>query len=89
VILFEKIVLYFPTTDTLFIFPLNFVMSGSTTNARNPSKLTQQGNDSSSAAVGGSTTNGSVVGGGSTAHSDAAGNTNQAGNTSRLKQLWC
>jgi hypothetical protein len=46
---------------------------------RNPSKHTQQGNDSGSAA------NGSAVGGSSAAPSDAADNTNQAGNTYPLK----
>jgi hypothetical protein len=78
-------VLYFTTTDILSISPLNFVMSGSATKARNPSKRTQRGNDSSSAAVGGSAANGFAVGGGSAAPSNAAGNTNQAGNTSPLK----
>ncbi len=52
-ILLGKTVLYFTTTDILSIFPLDFVMSGSATNARNPSKHTRRGNDSGSAAVGG------------------------------------
>ncbi len=67
------------------MFPLNFIMYESATNARNPSKRTQQGNNSGSAAVGGSATNGFVVAGGSAAPSNAAGNTNQAGNTSPFK----
>jgi hypothetical protein len=71
---------YFTMTDILSMFPLNFIMSGLATNARNPSKRTQQGNNSGSAAVGSSATNGFVVGGGSAAPSNAAGNTNQAGN---------
>ncbi len=84
-ILLGKTVLYFTMTDILSIFPLNFVMSISATNARNPSKCTRQGNDSGSAAVGGSAANGFAVGSGSTTPSNAAGNTNQAGNTSPLK----
>jgi hypothetical protein len=60
-------------------------MSRSGTNARNPSKQTQRGNDSGSATVGGSAANGFAIGGGSAAPSNAAGNTNQAGNTSPLK----
>jgi hypothetical protein len=60
-------------------------MSGSATNIRNPSKRTQQGNDSSSAAAGGSAIIGSATRGGSAAPSDAAGNTNQARDASPLK----
>jgi hypothetical protein len=85
VILLGKMVLYFTTTDILSISPLDFVMSGSMTNARNPSKRTGQGNNSSSTAVSGSAANGVAVGGGSAAPSNAAGNTNQAGSTSPLK----
>jgi hypothetical protein len=84
VILLGKTVLYFTTTDILSLFPLNFVMSGFTNNARNPSKRTRQGNDSGSTAVSGGATNGFAVGGGSAAPSNAAGYTNQAGNTSPL-----
>jgi hypothetical protein len=60
-------------------------MSISATNVRNPSKRTQQGNDSGSAAAGGSVANGSAIGGGSATPSGAAGITTQTGSTSPLK----
>ncbi len=53
-------------------------------------KRTQRSYDRGSAPViGGSAANGSAVGGGSAASPNAAGNTNQEGIISPLKQLWC